>query len=213
MGLVVIESTTSECAQGESGLFVLVDALLEALKTGDNPGTTLKITVLSWDSRTCFRIVEALLQRFREPPDNVEDHPRYHIIHERVPLSETHQLEVLGLQADAFEPDFAAPLIQNCHVLLVGADIEAGHVWGGERRLVDRLNEVRAMLRSGIAAGRVTIGAGAITDPGCDVIIPELARYVGWEDLETPDFLPSVLKEAASRLGLEIDPPASTTDR
>jgi hypothetical protein len=124
-------------------------------------------------------------------------------------LGETHRLEVLGLRADAFQPEFAAPLVQNCHVVLVGADLDAGHIWGGERGLVDRLNEVRKMLRGGIAAGRVTVGGGAVTDPGCDVVIPELARFFSWEDLETPEFLPSVLREAARRLGLEIDPPES----
>ena len=190
------------------GATALVQTLLEAL-TANGRADTLKITVLSWDSRTCFRLVEALLGRFLTPPADVESHPSYSIIHEELELSERHRLEVLGLRADAFQPEFAAPLVQNCHVVLVGADLDAGHVWGGERGLVDRLNEVRKMLRSGIAAGRVPVGGSAATDPGCDVVIPELARFLSWEELETPGFLSVVLREAALRLGLEIDPPES----
>ena len=50
---------------------------------------SLKITVLSWDSRTCFRTVNALLGRDRQPPEDVERQPRYQVLHETVILLTT----------------------------------------------------------------------------------------------------------------------------
>jgi hypothetical protein len=181
------------------------------LAPSESSTNTFKITVLSWDSKTCFRMVEALLGRFKTPPPNIEEQPRFSILHETSPLPGGQHLEVLAFRADAFEPTFAAPLVQNSHLFLLVTDMEAGHVWGAERPLVDRIQEIRSMFSQAAAAGRITVGAGAVTDPGCDVLIPELGRYTSWEEIQRSGFLGTLLKELAERLGLELEeltPPA-----
>ncbi len=202
-GAIRLDSGSEPAAPGDPTLLPLVSELLAALTGRD--GTTLKLTVLSWDARTCFRTVEALLGRFRRPPEDVESQPRYHILHETSPLPQGLQLEVLAFRADAFEPVFAAPLVQNCHIFLFVTDLEAGHVWGSEQPLADRLNELRTMFQGALVAGRVTIGAGAVTDPGSDVIIPEIGRYTTWAEVNTGRFLHSILHEVGRRLGLDLD--------
>jgi Domain of unknown function (DUF4388) len=182
----------------------LVPQLLEELCPKGEDRSSLKITVLSWDARTCFRTVEALLGRLRPVPADVEEQPRYHILHESAPLAAGPRLEVLGFRADTFEPELAAPLVQNCHIFLLVTDMEAGHVWGADAPLAERINALRTIFKGAMVAGRITIGAGAVTDPGCDVIIPELARYISWKEVESAKFLPAVLEEVANRLGMAL---------
>jgi len=179
-----------------------VAALLEL--AGRDGGRTLKITVLSWDSRTCYRTVQAIIGRNRAVPDDIERQPRYQVLHETLPIADPFSVEVLAFRADAFEPAFAAPMVHDCHVFLVVTDLDAGHVWGGERPLVERLNQIREMFAGTSFAGRVTIGAGAVTDPGCDVLLPELGRFVGWGDVVASSFLASVLGTLCDRLGVEV---------
>lgn len=200
----------------ESGLDATVDpairdriaSLLELVGHGSGRNHTLKITVLSWDSRTCFRTVNALLGRDREPPEDVERQPRYQVLHETLSVAEPYALEILAFRSDAFEPAFAAPLVHDSHIFLVVTDVDAGHVWGGERTLVERLNEIREMFRGSSVAGRITIGAGAMTDPGCDVLLAELGRYVSWSDVHPKQFLASILTTLCDRLGVTVTPPA-----
>jgi hypothetical protein len=183
----------------------LVRSILGALTGGDGAAAqTLKITVLSWDARTCFRTVEALTGSFREPPEDVEDQPRYHFLHQQVPLSDGYSVEVLGFRADVFEPAFMAPLVKNCHLFLMVTDIDAGHVWGAEKPLVDRIAEIREMFADAVASARITIGSAAETDHGCDVLIPEIGRFQGWSAVSTPQFLPDLLEQVAWRLGIEV---------
>ena len=66
------------------------------------------------------------------------------------------------------------------------------------------------MFSQAAAAGRITIGAGAVTDPGCDVLIPELGRYTSWAELKHPGFLGEVLRELAHRLGLITETPSGS---
>jgi hypothetical protein len=183
-----------------------VASILDLAGRAGGSGRTLKITVLSWDSRTCFRTVQALMGRDRPVPDDIESQPRYQVLHETLTVDEPFAVEVLAFRADAFEPAFAAPMVHDCHVFLVVTDLESGHVWGGERPLVERLNQIREMFSGTSFAGRVTIGAGAVTDPGCDVLLPELGRYVGWSDVAGSSFLGSILGTLCDRLGVEITP-------
>ena len=180
----------------------LVPRLLQELCPKGEDSRSLKITVLSWDARTCFRTVESLIGRLRPVPVDVEEQPRYRILHESVPLAAGPRLEVLGFRADTFEPDLAAPLVQNCHIFLLVTDLEAGHVWGAEGPLAERINALRSIFKGAMVAGRITVGAGAVTDPGADVIIPELARFISWKEVESSHFLPTILEEVASRLGV-----------
>ncbi len=165
-------------------------------------GLTFKITVLSWDARTCFRTVEALLGRFRPPPEDVDSRPQYQILHEEAPLGDGLRLEVLAFRADVFEPALAAPLVRNCHLFLLVTDLDAGHVWGAERPLVERIQEIREMFSQAAAAARITVGAAAVTDPGVDILIPELARFASWSEVERPGFLDRLLADLARRLGV-----------
>lgn len=198
----------------ESGLDTAVDpatrdriaALLEVVGHDPVRSRTLKVTVLSWDSRTCFRTVNALIGRDRQPPEDVERQPRYQVLHETVQAAEPYSVEILAFRFDAFEPAFAAPLVHDSHVFLVVTDIDAGHVWGGERTLVERLKEIREMFRGSSVAGRITIGAGAVTDPGCDVLLAELGRYVSWSDVRPERFLSSLLATLCDRLGVSAAP-------
>jgi hypothetical protein len=206
-GLLTLGTAAEVEAPPRPGLAANVRGLLDVFQP-DGSGRTLKITVLSWDARTCFRAVEAILGRDRSAPDDADELPCYHILHETSALGEGLRLEVLAFRADAFEPLFAAPLVQDCHLFLLFTDIDAGHVLGSERPLVERLNELRAMFHGTSVAARVTVGTGAVTDPGCDVLIPELGRFDDWRRLMRPAFLPWVLNEVAARLGVE----ASTTD-
>ncbi len=183
----------------------LVRSILGALTGGEGAvSQSLKITVLSWDARTCFRTVEALTGSFREPPDDVEDQPRYHFLHQQIPLSDGYDVEVLAFRADVFEPAFTAPLLKNCHLFLMVTDIEAGHQWGAEKPLVDRIGEIREMFADAVASARITIGSAAETDHGCDVLIPEIGRFDGWSSVSTPEFLPSLLGQVAWRLGIDV---------
>ncbi len=187
--------------------------LAMTLSPSESARDLFKITVLSWDSATCFRTVEALLGRFRPVPHDIEDQPRYQILHETAPLGKGQRLEILSFRSDVFEPAFVAPLVQNCHLFLLVTDTEAGHVWGAEHPLVDRIQSIREMFSQAAAAGRLTIGAGAVTDPGCDVLIPELGRYVSWSEVSRPGFLAGLLRELADRLGLLEDAESPATPR
>lgn len=179
----------------------LVRALLETLPGESEGATALKITVLSWDARTCFRAIEALAGRSGRPPEDVEQQPRYQIQQRVVPAGDGMLVEILAFRADAFEPSFAAPLVHDCHLFLLFTDIEAGHLWGAERPLVERVDEIRNMFQGTVVAGRITIGAGAVTDPGTDILLPELGRYLSWSDLRSGRFLVEVLREVVQRLG------------
>lgn len=200
--MVRLGTAVDAAAASDGDVATAAAAVLEAL---EEPGAqVLKLTVLSWDSRTCYRTVDALLGRTRGIPDDIERQPRYQVLHETMPLTEALTLEVLAFRADAFEPVFAAPLVQNCHVFLLVTDMDAGHVPGTERPLVDRINELRSMFHGAVVAGRITVGSGAVTDPGCDVIIPELVRAISWSDLRT-GLLSLVLHEVGRRLGFEVE--------
>ncbi len=129
--------------------------------------------------------------------------PRYHILHETAQLGNGLRLEVLAFRADAFEPLFAAPLVQDCHLFLLFTDIDAGHVLGTERPLLERVNELRAMFHGTSIAARITVGLGAATDPGCDVLIPELGRFDSWRQLMLPTFLPWLLSEVTTRFDID----------
>ena len=180
----------------------LARLLAMTLSPSESSRDIFKITVLSWDSATCFRTVEALLGRNRPVPPEIEAQPRFQILHETAPLAEGQRLEILSFRSDVFEPTFVAPLVQNCHLFLLVTDTEAGHVWGAEQPLVERIQSIREMFSQAAAAGRLTVGAGAVTDPGCDVLIPELGRFVAWEEVARPGFLAGILRELADRLGL-----------
>lgn len=201
-GLLTLGSAAEVEAPPRPALTATVRGLLDVFQP-DGAARTLKLTVLSWDARTCFRAVEAILGRDRSAPDDADELPCYHILHETAALGGGLRLEILAFRADAFEPLFAAPLVQDCHLFLLFTDIEAGHVLGTERPLVERVNELRAMFRGTSVAARVTVGLGAVTDPGCDVLIPELGRFEDWRQVVRPTFLPWVLTEVAARLGIE----------
>lgn len=173
--------------------------LLELVSVGATRSRTLKMTVLSWDSATIFRAVEAIQGRSNEPPEAIDDSPRFQVISETIELRNRVQLEILAFREDAFEPDFCAPLVQDCHVFLLVSDVEAGHN-ADEAPLVDRINRVRSMFSGLSLAGRITVGASAETDPGCDVLLPELARYDSWRAAQKPGFLAALLRELVSRL-------------
>ena len=206
-GLLTLGTAAEVEAPPRPALAATVRALLGVLQPG-SAGRTLKVTVLSWDARTCFRAVEAILGRDRCAPEDADDLPRYHILHETAQLGNGLRLEVLAFRADAFEPLFAAPLVQDCHLFLLFTDLDAGHVLGTERPLLERVNELRAMFHGTSIAARITVGLGAATDPGCDVLIPELGRFDSWRQLMLPSFLPWLLSEVTTRLDIE----ASSTD-
>ncbi len=201
-GAVRLAGALSETLITDPEVARLTRLLGMTLAPTESSRSVFKITVLSWDSRTCFRTVDALLGRSQQPPPDIEEQPRYSILHETAPLADGQRLEVLSFRADVFEPTFAAPLVQNCHLFLLVTDMEAGHVWGAEQPLVDRIQEIRTMFSQAAAAGRITVGAGAVTDPGCDVLIPELGRFASWEEVQRPGFLAGLLQELAGRLGL-----------
>ena len=186
---------------GDPELPALIQALIEALPEGDAAGRVLKITVLSWDARTCFRAIEALAGRSGRPPDDVELQPRYQIQQRVVPAGNGMLVELLAFRADAFDPAFAAPLVHDCHLFLLFTDIEAGHLLGAERPLVERVDEIRKMFQGTVIACRITVGAGAVTDPGTDILLPEIGRYLSWSDLSSRRFLVDVLREVVQRLG------------
>lgn len=203
--LAAVSSLSLSCPEAEESLFNngiegMIVRLLDLLQPGRAHKQTLKITVLSWDSATLFRAVDTLFGRHREPPSAVDDSPRYQVISETMKLKKDVQLEVLAFRSDAFEPDFCAPLVQDCHVFLLFSDLEAHHSLDDEAPLVDRINRVREMFSGASLAGRVTVGASAETDPGCDVLLPELGRYYGWAAVQTPGFLPNLLSEVIGRL-------------
>ena len=204
-GIVNAVTDTVVQARDDKRTTNLVRSILGAL-TGveTSAAQTLKITVLSWDARTCFRTVEALTGSFREPPQDVEQQPRYHFLHQQLPLSDDYDVEILAFRADVFEPTFTAPLVKNCHLFLLVTDIEAGHVWGAEKPLVDRIGEIREMFADAVAATRITIGSAADTDHGCDVLIPEIGRFDDWNSVSTTEFLPDLLEQVAWRLGIDI---------
>ena len=166
---------------------------------------SLRITVLSWDTATCFRAAQALRGRDRKPPSDVESQTRFHMLHETLPLADDLTVEILAIRADAFEPVFVAPLVHDCHLFLLFSDVDAGHLSTQERPLAERVNELRGMFSGASAAGRVTVGGGAVTDPGTDSLLPELARYVSWADVPRRDFLSSLLAEAGRLLGIDFD--------
>ena len=172
------------------------------LAPSETSGSTFKITVLSWDARTCYRTVEALLGRFRPPPADVEQQPQYQVLHEEAPMDGALRLEVLAFRADVFEPALAAPLVKNCHLFLLVTDLDAGHVWGAERPLVERIQEIREMFSQAAAAARITVGGTAVTDPGADMLLPELGRFASWTEIERPGFLDRLLVDLARRLGV-----------
>ncbi len=212
-GMVRLGSGDTPPAVVDDGAVRLARLLGMALAPSESSTNTFKITVLSWDSKTCFRMVEALLGRFKTPPAEIEDQPRYSILHETAPILGGQHLEVLAFRADAFEPTFAAPLVQNSHLFLLVTDMDAGHVWGAERPLVDRVEEIRSMFSQTAAAGRITVGAAAVTDPGCDVLIPELGRYTSWEEIQRSGFLGTLLRDLAERLELGLEEPLPSIDQ
>ncbi|MCD4750757.1 MAG: hypothetical protein K8R59_15400 [Thermoanaerobaculales bacterium] len=173
--------------------------VLSALDTAESH--TLKITILSWDSATSFRAVDTLLGRARTPPENIEQMPKYQVISEELELGHQYEIEVLAFRSDMFDPDFCAPLIQDSHLFLLFTDLDSGHSEMDERPLVERINTLRGMYCEASVAGRITIGGSAVTDPGCDVLLPELGRYFNWNEIQKNDFLPSLLNEVAKRLG------------
>ena len=149
---------TRECSRSER--------VFEELGGGHGRPRTLKVTVISWDAGTCFRTVEALLGRSRPAPPDIEEQPRYHILHESAAIDDEFELEVFAFRADTFAPELAAPLVQGCHLFLLVTDIEAGHAWGAEKPLIERVDAMRGIFSGAMVAGRVTVGAGAVTDPG-----------------------------------------------
>ncbi len=185
----------------------IVSDFLAFVRTDEAMPRALKITVLSWDAATCFRAVEALMGRHGEPPGDVESQTRFHILHELRSLSGGDSVEVLAFRADAFEPAFVGALVQDCHLFLLVSDADAGHLSSEDRPLVERVNELRGMFRGASAAGRVTVGGGAVTDPGTDSMIPELTRYVSWSELAGDRLLPAVLREVGRLLGIDLDEP------
>jgi|GEM_PF-3947216 len=208
---ISIGTFSDTSAVGSRQIDELLPPLLAALRGGDHQTATLKVVILAWDARTCFKTVNALLGRRTAVPDDVEQQPRYQILQEKGTLGSGMKLEVLGFRADTFQPAFAAPLVQDSHIFLLVTDLDAGQLRGTERPLVDRINELRDMFSGATVAGRITVGAGAVTDPGCDVVIPEIARYVSWEDLMKSDLLGSVLREVSNRLGLASHPDSAVT--
>jgi len=185
---------------GSPGLRDLVVRLLAALGGRSGGRNALKITIISWDAGTCFRTVETLLERNRPAPHDVEEQPRYHILHEIAAVDEDLQMELFAFRADTFAPELAAPLVQGCHLFLLVTDMEAGHVWGAEKPLAERVDALREIFSGAMIAGRITVGAGAVTDPGCDVMIPEIARFVSWKEVKAADLLQAVLREVSGRL-------------
>ncbi len=178
----------------------VVANLLEKLQEDDSHGKRLKITVLSWSSATSFQAVDALFGRTRTPPEDIEAMARYQVISEELRLNDGTGIEVLAFRSDAFEPDFCAPLVQDCHLFLLFSDLESGRLWSEDGPLVERINALRNMYRGASVAGRITVGASAATDPGCDVLLPELGRYLNWEEIQDGSFLLSLLTEVSRRL-------------
>lgn len=205
-GAILLGTAADVAPPRDPRLAPLVRDLLDLLQP-DGRARSLKVTVLSWDAATCFRAVEALCGRDRRPPANADAQPRFQILHESCALGDGYRLEVLAFRADTFEPTFAAPLVQDCHVFLIFTDVDSGHGWGSERPLVERLNEVRSMFRGASVAARVTVGGGAVTDPGSDVILPEISRHLSWSELLRPAFMPGLLRRVAERLGVDAAEP------
>ncbi len=177
-----------------------VTDLLEKLQNEGTNGQRLKITVLSWSSATSFKAVDALFGRTRIPPEDIEDLAQFQVISEELRLNGGKGIEVLAFRSDAFEPDFCAPLVQDCHLFLLFSDLESGRLWGEDGPLVERINNLRNMYRGASVAGRITVGASAATDPGCDVLLPELGRYLNWGQIQDGSFLLNLLTDVLRRL-------------
>ncbi len=177
-----------------------VNDLLEKLQNGGNPGQRLKITVLSWSSATSFRAVDALFGRTRNPPEDIEGLAQFQVIFDTLEMNDGKAIEILAFRNDAFEPDFCAPLVQDCHLFLLFSDLESGHLWSEDGPLVERINNLRNMYRGASVAGRITVGASAATDPGCDILLPELGRYLNWDEIQDGSFLLNLLTEVSRRL-------------
>ncbi|MEN8163848.1 MAG: hypothetical protein ABFS37_06950 [Acidobacteriota bacterium] len=177
-----------------------VTELLERLQDDRTNGQRLKITVLSWSSATSFRAVDALFGRTGAPPEDIEGLAQFQVISEELNLNGGKGVEVLAFRSDAFEPDFCAPLVQDCHLFLLFSDLESGHLWSEDGPLVERINNLRNMYRGASVAGRITVGASAATDPGCDVLLPELGRYLNWNQIQDGSFLLNLLTEVSRRL-------------
>ncbi len=177
-----------------------VTDLLKKLQDGSSTGHRLKITVLSWSSATSFRAVDALFGRTGNPPEDIEGLAQFQVIFDEIKLNGGKAVEVLAFRFDAFEPDFCAPLVQDCHLFLLFSDLESGHLWSEDGPLVERINNLRNMYRGASVAGRITVGASAATDPGCDVLLPELGRYLSWDQIQDGSFLLNLLKEVCKRL-------------
>lgn len=190
-----------EMPAGDTGaLEEAVTELLELVQNEGGDGKRLKITILSWSSATSFRAVDALLGRTRTPPEDIESMARYQVISEELRLNDGTEVDVLAFRSDAFEPDFCAPLVQGCHLFLLVSDLGTGHLWSEDGPLVERINALRKMYRGASVAGRITVGASAETDPGCDVLLPELGRYLNWEEIQQGSFLLKLLTEVSRRL-------------
>ena len=177
-----------------------VNDLLGKLQDDGNNGKRLKITVLSWSSATSFRAVDALFGRTRIPPEEIETLAQFQVISEELKLNDGKGVEVLAFRSDAFEPDFCAPLVQDCHLFLLFSDLESGRLWSEDGPLVERINNLRNMYQGASVAGRITVGASAATDPGCDVLLPELGRYLNWDQIQDGSFLLNLLTEVSERL-------------
>lgn len=194
-------SVPKDDASGDTGaLEKVVTDLLTKLQADSDNGQRLKITVLSWSSATCFRAVDALLGRTREVPEDIETLAQYQVISEDFRINDGRDVEVLAFRSDAFEPDFCAPLVQDCHLFLLFSDLESGRLWSEDGPLVERINSLRNMYRGASLAGRITVGASAATDPGCDVLLPELGRFINWEQIQDSSFLLKLLTEVCTRL-------------
>lgn len=194
-------SLPEDTAIGDTGaLEEAVTDLLAKLQADDNNGKRLKVTVLSWSSATSFRAVDALLGRTRDLPKDIESLAQYQVISEDISLNDGTDVEVLAFRSDAFEPDFCAPLVQDCHLFLLFSDLESGRLWSEDGPLVERINSLRNMYRGASLAGRITVGASAATDAGCDVLLPELGRYLDWQQIQDGSFLLKLLTEVCTRL-------------
>ncbi|RLE18320.1 MAG: hypothetical protein DRJ65_21565 [Acidobacteria bacterium] len=190
-----------EMPVGDTGaLEKAVTELLDLVQNDGSDENRLKITVLSWSSATSFRAVDALFGRTRTPPEEIETMARYQVISEELRLNDGTEIDVLAFRSDAFEPDFCAPLVQGCHLFLLFSDLETGHLWSEDGPLVERINALRKMYTGASVAGRITVGASAETDPGCDVLLPELGRYLNWEEIQDGSFLLKLLTEVSRRL-------------
>lgn len=174
--------------------------LLSKLQDDEDNGKRLKITVLSWSSATSFQAVDALLGRTRDLPEDIEGLAQYQVISEDFRLNDGTEVEVFAFRSDAFEPDFCAPLVQDCHLFLLFSDLESGRLWSEDGPLVERINSLRNMYRGASLAGRITVGACASTDPGCDVLLPELGRYLDWQQIQDGSFFVKLLQEVCTRL-------------